>query len=179
METIDTQSAVSGEMVDAITQTVVGNGGQHPATQGMDTGPERSCGSQAAPVVVPQSIGKLASESTPTPPQPRCLGQLQQSRTVPATNSMSAISTVPRKSQVPAEIENALAEVRKAWQLYRCTNRRHAVYYYLEAVFALVTRWQRCGPSASAGRPENKGRAIWYGHFLHLQLEGCGCQDAQ
>ena len=41
------------------------------------------------------------------------------------------------------EIERELAEVKAAWQKYRSTNRRDAVYFYLEAVFAVVTRWQR------------------------------------
>ena len=142
MEKIDTQSAASSDMVDAMTQTAIGNGDQHLARQGPEIGPERSF-SPSGPVTIPGSIGKLSSELTPTPPQPGGPGQLRQSRTFPATNSMSAISTVPQKWQVPAKIEDALAEVRKAWQLYRRTNRRHAVYYYLEAVFALVTRWQR------------------------------------
>jgi hypothetical protein len=42
-----------------------------------------------------------------------------------------------------AEIEQELAEVRKAWQRYQATNGRGAVYIYLEAVFALVRKWQR------------------------------------
>jgi hypothetical protein len=36
-----------------------------------------------------------------------------------------------------------LAGVRNAWQRYRSTNGRDAVYFYLEAVFAVVTRWQQ------------------------------------
>jgi hypothetical protein len=41
------------------------------------------------------------------------------------------------------EIKRELAEVRSAWQLYRSSHDRNAVYLYLEAVFNLVTRWQR------------------------------------
>ena len=36
-----------------------------------------------------------------------------------------------------------MGEPKKAWQRYRSTNGRDAVYFYLEAVFAVVTRWQR------------------------------------
>ena len=42
-----------------------------------------------------------------------------------------------------AQIEQGLAPVRAAWQKYRSTNSRDAVYFYLQSVFALVTRWQR------------------------------------
>ncbi|MGB8864342.1 MAG: hypothetical protein WCC71_09630, partial [Candidatus Sulfotelmatobacter sp.] len=41
------------------------------------------------------------------------------------------------------DIETELATVGKAWQKYRSTNGRDAVYIYLEAVYALVRRWQR------------------------------------
>jgi hypothetical protein len=41
------------------------------------------------------------------------------------------------------DIEVELAEVRNAWQKYRSINSRDAVYFYLEAVFAVVRRWQR------------------------------------
>ncbi len=40
-------------------------------------------------------------------------------------------------------VETELAKVGKAWQKYRSTNHRDAVYIYLEAVYALVRRWQR------------------------------------
>jgi hypothetical protein len=42
-----------------------------------------------------------------------------------------------------SSIEAELAEVRSAWARYRSTNGRDAVYIYLEAVFALITRWRR------------------------------------
>jgi hypothetical protein len=48
----------------------------------------------------------------------------------------------PRVNTKP-EIEVELAEVKDAWQRYRSTNSRDAVYFYLEAVFALVMRWRR------------------------------------
>jgi hypothetical protein len=40
-------------------------------------------------------------------------------------------------------IETELAPIRRAWARYQSTNGRDAVYFYLEAVFLLVTRWQR------------------------------------
>jgi len=40
-------------------------------------------------------------------------------------------------------IETELAEVRKAWRVYRGTNSRDAVYIYLSKVFQVVTRWRR------------------------------------
>ena len=39
------------------------------------------------------------------------------------------------------EIEVELAEVKDAWQKYRSTNGRDAVYWYLEAILGLVMRW--------------------------------------
>lgn len=41
-----------------------------------------------------------------------------------------------------ASIEAELAKVRIAWTRYRSTPGRDAVYIYLEAVYALVRRWQ-------------------------------------
>jgi len=40
------------------------------------------------------------------------------------------------------DIEAELAEVRKAWARYQSTNGRDVVYFFLAAVFAVVTRWQ-------------------------------------
>ena len=42
-----------------------------------------------------------------------------------------------------SSIEAELADVRRAWERYRSTNGRNAVYIYLRAVFALVTQWRR------------------------------------
>ena len=42
-----------------------------------------------------------------------------------------------------SSIETELAEVRSAWEGYRSTNGRDAVYIYLTAVFRLVMRWRR------------------------------------
>jgi len=39
------------------------------------------------------------------------------------------------------DIEAELVEVRKAWARYQSTNGRDAVYFFLAAVFAVVTRW--------------------------------------
>jgi hypothetical protein len=41
------------------------------------------------------------------------------------------------------QIEQELAEVRRAWQKYQTTRCRAAVYIYLEEVYALVTKWGR------------------------------------
>jgi len=35
-----------------------------------------------------------------------------------------------------------LVSLRKAWEQYRSTNSRDAVYIYLKVVFAVVTRWR-------------------------------------
>ena len=40
-------------------------------------------------------------------------------------------------------IETELAEVRKAWRVYRGTNSRDAVYIYLSKVLEVVTRWRQ------------------------------------
>ena len=62
--------------------------------------------------------------------------------------SPSSLSPGHKKVMQPsptlrAQIERELAEVRAAWQRYRSTHDRNAVYFYLEAVFALVRRWER------------------------------------
>ena len=51
-----------------------------------------------------------------------------------------------------ADIEAELADVKKAWQKYRSTNGRDAVYIYLEAVFAVVRRWQRLNSALKNSR---------------------------
>jgi hypothetical protein len=42
-----------------------------------------------------------------------------------------------------SSIEAELAEIRRAWERYRSTNDRDAIYIYLTGVFRLVTRWRR------------------------------------
>jgi hypothetical protein len=122
MEEIDTQLAVISGLTDANTQTA--NAKSSAAIQ-----------------------ATLESTTTPTKLRGERNGQLQQTEAVPNTNSESAISVAVASEKLSpqrhVDIENALAEVRNAWQRYRSTNRRNAVYFYLEAVFALVTRWGR------------------------------------
>ncbi len=52
---------------------------------------------------------------------------------------------LPAKPTLAAkrDLETELAEVRKAWRIYRSTNGRNAVYIYLSKVFQVVTRWRR------------------------------------
>jgi len=58
-----------------------------------------------------------------------------------------------RPTQNPvSSIEADLAKVRSAWAKYRSTNGRDAVYIYLEAVYALVRRWQRLSCSLKNSR---------------------------
>jgi hypothetical protein len=53
-------------------------------------------------------------------------------------------NTISRPTLNPiTDIEVELAAVRSAWARYRTTNRRDAIYGYLQTVFALVTRWRR------------------------------------
>ncbi len=61
----------------------------------------------------------------------------------PSSHSPDAKKISKADAPVRREIERELAEVRAAWQTYRSTHDRDAVYLYLEAVFALVIRWQR------------------------------------
>jgi len=46
----------------------------------------------------------------------------------------------PRPS---ADIDIELAEVTRAWRIYRTTNGRDAVYIFLSRVFTVVSRWQQ------------------------------------
>ena len=61
----------------------------------------------------------------------------------PSSYSPGDKKIVKASAAVRQEIERELAEARAAWQRYRSTHDRNAVYFYLEAVFTLVTRWQR------------------------------------
>jgi hypothetical protein len=57
----------------------------------------------------------------------------------PRVNKPVAKPITPAKRDIEIELD----EVREAWATYQSTNGRDAVYLYLEAVFALVRRWQR------------------------------------
>ncbi len=62
---------------------------------------------------------------------------------------------IPTAKVFPPEqpdIETELAEVRKAWRVYRVTNSREAVYIYLSKVFQVVSRWQRLGCAVKNAR---------------------------
>lgn len=136
MEEIDNSSGDPGEVPDATTQETNSKSGQ---THQTDT---------ASPIAILESDCWSPSDSPPlSQPRGPAGEQLQESRGVGGTNSEGRVPTAAdtakqRNRQASLEIDNSLAEVRKAWQTYRCTNRRNAVYPYLEAVFALVTRWQ-------------------------------------
>ena len=54
------------------------------------------------------------------------------------TKTISGPATITPVSS----IEGELAKIKRAWRIYQTTNSRDAVYLYLEAVFALVTRWR-------------------------------------
>jgi hypothetical protein len=75
--------------------------------------------------------------------RPEARGPAPRSGFGPINNSASVKKVVQPNRTTRAEIEQGLAEVRKAWQKYRAKHGREAVYIYLEAVFALVRRWQR------------------------------------
>ena len=70
----------------------------------------------------------------------------------PSRNSPGDKKIVKLSAAVRQEIERELAYVRAAWQKYRSTNSRDAVYFYLESVFSLVTRWQRLNCSLKNSR---------------------------
>jgi hypothetical protein len=85
-----------------------------------------------------------------------------------------------------ATVEQELAEVPNAWQKYRSTNDRDAVYFFLEAVFVLVMRWQSLGCSLKNSRaalrfqanaPQMKPEP--FADLLHVRSRGGGSQDPQ
>jgi hypothetical protein len=75
--------------------------------------------------------------------RPEARGPAPRSGFRPISHSSSANKIVHPNRTTRAEIELGLAEVRKAWQKYQAAKGRGAVYIYLEAVFALVRKWQR------------------------------------
>jgi hypothetical protein len=74
--------------------------------------------------------------------RPEARGPAPRSGFGPISHLSAANKVVQPNRTTRAEIEQGLGEVRKAWQEYQATNGRGAVYIYLEAVFALVRRWQ-------------------------------------
>ena len=84
--------------------------------------------------------------------RPEARGSAPRSGFGPVSHSSSANKIVQPNRTTRAEIEQGLAEVRKAWQRYQATKGRDAVYIYLEAVFALVRRWQRHNSSLRNSR---------------------------
>ena len=51
-----------------------------------------------------------------------------------------------------SSIEAELAEIRRAWERYRSTNSRDAIYIYLTAVFGIVARWRRLNGAVKNSR---------------------------
>jgi len=87
--------------------------------------------------VVNGPVSKLAQKpAAPTRPlvRQKIVGPVH-----PAVNEPIWRPTLSSVSSVEAE----LAEVRSAWEGYRSTTGRNAIYIYLTAVFRLVTRWRR------------------------------------
>ena len=98
----------------------------------------------AKPIDPSASVGSVAdAPPTPTisPIRQRIVGSLSR---YPLVKNALVKNAILRPTRKPASgIEAELAEVRSAWARYRTTNSRGAVYVYLEAVFALATRWRR------------------------------------
>jgi hypothetical protein len=145
VEQINTQTVVSSEIPEPSTQTAMGSDEQHEAIESTDKRAGRGHGSQPIHGAILDSIREQSPHAAPASQQLACWAgeQLEPSQAVGIGNPASEISAGTQRSHEQTEIESALAEVRQTWQKYRCTNLRIAVYYYLEAVFELVRRWQR------------------------------------
>jgi hypothetical protein len=91
------------------------------------------------PIELAMPAGEVAqrpSKPTIQPVQRRIVGPLR----LPPSLRISPARPV---LVVKPDIATELAEIRKAWRIYRSTNSRDAVYIYLAKVFAVVSRWQR------------------------------------
>lgn len=97
---------------------------------------QRIRGSLTRYPVVNGPVSKLALK--PTVPA-RSLVRQKIVNPHPAVNERISKPTLNPISSVKSE----LAEVRSAWERYRSTNGRDAVYIYLTAVFGVVMRWRR------------------------------------
>jgi hypothetical protein len=78
-----------------------------------------------------------------------------QAEIAPTTGSIGKASSLerPKPGGSSGELLRAeLAEVRKAWVIYRKTRDRGGVYQYLASVFALVQKWTRLGCAKSRSR---------------------------
>jgi hypothetical protein len=98
---------------------------------------ERILGPFSRYPAVNRPISRLAKKPTvPTRPlvRQKIVGPVH-----PAVNERISRPTQNSVSSIEAE----LTEVRRAWERYRSTNGRDAIYIYLSAVFVAVTRWQR------------------------------------
>ena len=97
---------------------------------------ERILGAFSRYPVVNGPVSKLALKPTVAR---RLVRQKIAGPVHPAVNERISKPTLNLISSIEAE----LAEVRRAWERYRSTNGRDAIYIYLTAVFRLVTRWRR------------------------------------
>jgi hypothetical protein len=121
-------------------------------------------------IVGPLSQAPLAKKPTiPTRPPVR------EQIVGPSSRYLSVKKPISKPTLNPTRgIEVDLGEPKKAWARYQSTNSRDAVYFYLEAVFALVRRWQclqcalknsraalRLKPRAPKMKPEPFARVIF------------------
>jgi hypothetical protein len=95
-------------------------------------------GNIGKPIGPSVSLGAVAN-----PPKPTILLMREKVRApFGPCSALTKTISMPATITPVSSIEGELAELRRAWARYRSTNGRDAVYLYLEAVFALVTRWR-------------------------------------
>jgi hypothetical protein len=109
------------------------------AGSGEDKPPKQANPASQEKIVGPLSKAPLAKKPTiPTRPPVRekIVGPFNRYLSVKKPISKPTLNST-------RVIEVDLGDPKKAWARYQSTNGRDAVYFYLEAVFALVNRWQR------------------------------------
>ena len=80
----------------------------------------------------------LVNEAPPTQTDERATFRENRQPILPIPRRKALLRS--RVVDTKPEIEVELAEVKDAWQKYRSTNGRDAVYWYLEAILGLVMR---------------------------------------
>jgi hypothetical protein len=105
----------------------------------IDHGPPR----QAKPPVHEKSVASLNHGPLAKEPTVRTRSLVREKIVGPESRYSAVKKPISRPTlDLVATKEAELAKVGIAWARYQSTNSRNAVYIYLEAVFALVRRWQ-------------------------------------
>jgi hypothetical protein len=110
------------------------------SARSVNDGPPKQANAPLQEKMVGQFSQAPLAKKPPIPARP----PVKEKIVAPFSRYPSAKKPISKPTPNPVStIEAELAKVISAWARYQSTNNRDAVYFFLEAVFLLVTRWQR------------------------------------